>query len=498
VTALRMAHAKVVVIRASDPLDTVFLAHYLRQNYPQARLVTVGADLLMIHAFFDPRFHGILALTPYPLLSGADFPTSGAEPGIQRVFPDSYSVGDFNAIQSLLALDTDPSDKVLPKANYEQSGLPSFLQPKQVQQSPEDWRGHLWLTTVGRDGYWPVSVLDSPNQKIELGIPPVESAATTPKTYAVHFSLAWTLFSTFALCATILFAGLLAFPRKRTRSEVLARFGLQNSPGRNGLLFTACILLFAVQLLFVVPSIFWLGRFSDVGMHGSQERQPELFNGLRFNMLAYVTSVAALGAACYIGFRKRDASRFAKVGAAVCVVCIAVVGVLTIWFWSSDLSTVLGAFLYRYINVGSGVSPLLPIFFPLCAWIWWCWQSLTGVVSTAEKQIVFPSKRSFDQASTLDASARVRLKTLAADENEWPWTNLRSVPGWQISVFAALGLVIILIFMRPSEIAQAFESLTYERIYWFLLYFCLFLVLYLAIHIVALWLDYRKLLRHMP
>src|SRR5262249_18747548 len=54
VTTLRMAHAKVVVIRAGDPLDTVFLAHYLRQNYPQARLVTAGADLLMIHAFFDP------------------------------------------------------------------------------------------------------------------------------------------------------------------------------------------------------------------------------------------------------------------------------------------------------------------------------------------------------------------------------------------------------------------------------------------------------------
>jgi hypothetical protein len=156
----------------------------------------------------------------------------------------------------------------------------------------------------------------------------------------------------------------------------------------------------------------------------------------------------------------------------------------------------LGAFLYRYINVGSGVSPLLPIFFLLCAWIWWCWQSLTGVVSTAEKEIVFPSKNSLDQASTLDASARVRLRTLVADENEWPWTNLRSVPGWQISVFAALALVIILIFMRPSEIAEAFESSTYKLIYWMLLYSSLFLVLYLAIQIIALWLDYRNLLRH--
>jgi hypothetical protein len=496
VTALRVKHAKVVVIRASDPLDTVFLAHYLRQNYPQARLVTVGADLLMIHAFFDPRFHGILALTPYPLLSGADFPTSGDEPGIQRVFPDSYSAGDFNAVQSLLALDREQPDKLLPKANYEQFGLPSFLEPKHAQQRPGDWRGHLWLTAAGRDGYWPVSVLDYLDQKTEFGIPSVANAAPVPKTYSVHFSLGWTLFSTFALCVTILLAGLLAFPYKHTRSEVLARFSLQESPERNGLLFAACMFLLAVQVSFVVPSIFWLGRFSDVEMYGSQGRQTELWNGLRFNMLAYVFSVAALGAGCHIGFRKRDGIRFARVGLALCVASIVVVGMLTIWFWSADLSTNLGAFVYRYINVGSGVSPLLPIFFLLCAWIWWCWQSLTGVASTAEKQIVFPSKSSLVEASTLEASDRVRLKTLAASENEWPWKNLRSIPGWEIPVSAAVALLIILIFMRPSEIAEALESLTYKRIYWFLLYSCLFLVLYLAIHIVALWLDFRNLLRH--
>src|SRR5262249_27543786 len=160
VTTLRMAHAKVVVIRAGDPLDTVFLAHYLRQNYPQARLVTAGADLLMIHAFFDPRFHGILALTSYPLLSGADFASSEAERRLKRVFPDSYSVGDYNAFVSLLASDSPTSDGQLPLANYGQFGLPSFLQGTNAQQGCETWRAHLWLTAVGRDGYWPVTVLD--------------------------------------------------------------------------------------------------------------------------------------------------------------------------------------------------------------------------------------------------------------------------------------------------------------------------------------------------
>jgi hypothetical protein len=498
VTTLRMAHAKVVVIRAGDPLDVVFLAHYLRQNYPQARLVTVGADLLMIHAFFDPRFHGILAVTTYPLFTEADFPNSGSEPGLQRVFPDSYSVGDFNAFQALLALDEEPPDKHLPRANYAQFGLPSFLQPKDAQQRPELWRAHLWLTAVGRDGYWPVSVLDDSNQKIVLSIPSVNKNAVAPvlETYSVHFSLGWTLFSTLGLFLTLLLAGLLAFPRQRTRSEVLARFGLQKSPERNGLLFTAGMFLLAVQLSFVLPSILWLGRFSDVGKHGSAERVTEPLNGLHFNMLAYLISMAALGAGCYIGFTKRGAVRFARAGSVLCAASIVGVIALSIRFWSADLSTNLGAFVYRYVHIGSGVSPLLPIFFLLSAWIWWCWQSLTGVVSIEEKQIVLPSKNSFGGVNTLDASGRIRLKMLAANENEWPWKNLRCVPGWEMIGFAFLGLVVILIFMRPWEIAEAFESQIYKSTYWILLYSCLFLVLYLAIHIVALWLDFRNLLRH--
>jgi hypothetical protein len=477
VVTLRRAHAKVVLIRAGDPLDVVFLAHYLRQNYPQARLVTVGADLLMIHAFSDPQFQGILALTSYPLLFGADFPASGSERGLQRVFPDSYSAGDFNALQYLLALGKEPSDGRLP--NYAQFGLPSFLQPPIAQQGTNPWRARLWLTAVGRDGYWPVAVLDDPNQGFELRTSSADKNVAPQKIYSVHFSLGWMLFSSLAFCFTCLLAVLLALPRQHSRSEVLARFGIQKSPERNGLLFTISMFLLAVQVALVVPSILWLGRF----------------NGLPFNMLSYLISVGALGLGCYFGFKKRGALRLAQIGFALCAVFIFIVGVVTL-SRSADFGPNLGSFVYRYVHVGSGVSPLLPVFFLLSAWIWWCWQSLTGVVSTAEKQIVFPSKSSFDRPFTLDAPSRVRLKMLAANENEWPWKNLRCIPGREMIGFAFLALAIILIFMRPDEVAEAFESPVYKRIFWVLLYSCLFLVLYLAIHIVALWLDFRSLLRH--
>ncbi len=239
VATLRKDHARIVVVRGTDPLDVVFLSRYLRQNYPQGRLVTVGADLLMIHDLFDPRFHGILALSSYPLLTGAEFPQMRAtgKQEVHRLFPDSYSVGNFNAFQSLLADDATTTDsRKLPRADYAQFGLPSFLQPKHAAHKDAPWRAHLWLTTVGRESYWPVAVLDDVSQnelnrfesrpiKPEPSIRPIATQMDQPPSiYSVHFSVGWTVFWIPAFGVTILLALLLAFPSTFSRSETLGRW----------------------------------------------------------------------------------------------------------------------------------------------------------------------------------------------------------------------------------------------------------------------------------
>ncbi len=167
----------------------------------------------------------------------------------------------------------------------------------------------------------------------------------------------------------------------------------------------------------------------------------------------------------------------------------------TAYLWSRELGNDLGAFAYRYINIGSGVSPSLPLLFLLAAWIWWCWQSLTGVTSTEEKYMVVPNARDFDEARVPDASSRVRLKTLAM-HGTWPWKSLGSLPSLRkIAVPAFAGFIVIFLLMQPAEIAEAFESTTYKWIYWTLLYSCLLLVCYLLAQIVALWLEFRTLLQ---
>ncbi len=514
VATLRRKHAKVVVIRATDPLDVIFLSRYLRQNYPQARLVTVGADLLMIHDFYDPRFHGILAIAPYPLVNGAEFPklksvSGGPNQDVNRLFPDSYSVGDFNAIESLLAPQAEKTATCLPPADYAEFGLPSFLEGK--KDALTDWRAHLWLAVVGREGYWPVAVLDDDDptsvpqeEPPQPSVPEVDASSKFVRPYSVHFSIGWTIFWTLALGLTVFLAFVIAYPHVFTRSEILGRFGGWPSEERNRLLFAGSALALGTQALFLFPVIVWLTRFGLV-----RQDWADLSTGMEVAGACFEGSVVLLGFACWKGFRARGAEGFARAGVILCGAAILLSVGLSCWVWPGKMGTQLGSFVYRYIEVGSGVSPCLPLFFVFVAWIWWCWQSLTGVTSSEEKHMILPEAKDFDRKVSVDpnvptkelvpeASDRIRLKALSAEANRWLWKTLETFPQGErnkILIIASVGFGAIYLLMRPHEIAEAFEFRTYKVVYWILLYSCLFLVCYLVTHIVALWLEFRTLLR---
>lgn len=524
VSTLRAEHAKVVLIRASDPLDMVFLARYLRQNYPQARLITAGADLLMIHDFYDPQFHGILALTPYPLLMGAQFATrcgtaGNGDIGVQRVFPDSVSSGEFNAVLSLLSggparTPCDSTNGIKSgssEPNYAQFGLPNFLLDPAHENvtGPQNWRPRLWLTAVGRNGYSPVAVLDGDSclwsaadaERGCVGAKAAEFDGNMRSQFSVHLSVGWMMLWLGGFAATLFFAFVLGYPRVFSMSETLNRFG-GGSTARNGLVFALSMLALGFQTILLLPAIVWLGRF------GIANGTPEFWNGLWMMALGYLFSAAALGVCCYMGFRKRGDGTLATAGATICGLAIFVASVETCCYWSGPLDNTTGAFVYRYLDVGSGVSPVLPLLFLTLAWMWWCWETLTGVAATQEKEIQVPDARKFGvnndkehaQRKSGDpnegALDRLRLRALAAQPREWPWRSLGVVPmDAKLLVPSVLAFGVIYLLMRPWEIAEAFEGQTYKIIYWIMLYSCLLLVCLIVVQIVGLWLKFRTLLR---
>jgi hypothetical protein len=140
------------------------------------------------------------------------------------------------------------------------------------------------------------------------------------------------------------------------------------------------------------------------------------------------------GAVCDGGIEQRGGKGLPIVGAIACGSVALLVLALELYIRCFDIGYAkpkLDIFNYRYLDIGSGVSPALPLLFILSAWIWWCWQTLTGVASTIEKHIVMPEADDFD----LEAGAERKEPGRPLPEDQ---LSLRCVLGWAGRCFRML------------------------------------------------------------
>jgi len=175
VSYLRTHHTRYIVLRCSNPLDYLFLTRFFHRAYPQARIVTMGADLLFRREVDSTEFRGTMALSDYPLLPRAQhwsMLSQATEPPHEhshRIF-DSYVEGMYVAGRYLIGDDRPEISKV-----EERSGLPRPIRLPLREATPDyadpfwlhDQSGPpreahppTWLSVVGRDGYWPIAVLN--------------------------------------------------------------------------------------------------------------------------------------------------------------------------------------------------------------------------------------------------------------------------------------------------------------------------------------------------
>jgi hypothetical protein len=138
---LRHDRVDLAGIVATDILDALFLSRFLRTVSPDTRIYTLDSDLLFLPQSNPSTPMGMLSITSYPLL-GRERRRLPEMDGVSNVtrFASSYAQGSYTACTSLFA----------------------------DNQKPEFAEGHgvrppLWLTTVGRDGYWPIAKLDFPS-----------------------------------------------------------------------------------------------------------------------------------------------------------------------------------------------------------------------------------------------------------------------------------------------------------------------------------------------
>jgi hypothetical protein len=139
---LQRDHTEFILISASNILDELFLAQFLRRACPDARVVFYnGQDRLMEHDVDNVQYIGSISVTPFSLNSLENVGSA------TRAFPDSQSESIYNAA-SYIFWKGGVNSQAPPKLTGYVGGFGN-----KIMQAP------LWATAVGADGFYPLGIL---------------------------------------------------------------------------------------------------------------------------------------------------------------------------------------------------------------------------------------------------------------------------------------------------------------------------------------------------
>ena len=420
VSELQKHHIKFTMLLATDPLDQLFLAEYLRKAYAQGRVVITAPDLLFAREG-DPALRGVLALSTYALVPGLGDRLCRQKVWLgwheDRLFVSSLSAGIFNATVGLLSVpeeeghgwdsaSTPPEEfsrssagavKVpagssgsVPYAPYAEYSSPNLVQMSGTIPAVCEERPLLWLTILGRDGFWVIAGLNGRSLQSADGQIPIASldnGATTTSTLE-------TAESTLRLAAQSPDSyGLLSL---QDRWETKLR-----TPPAWNIAYLLCLILLAVHALFS-----WTGTI----LADSEDRAQFTRNTDSLGAVVLALGALALASAFVLVMCTRS-PRVDWVGTWVLTAVMWLpypifVGITT-WdlyklrrkrvvaraFIASVIAMTIFQFVLtwishgplrvywstRMLHIASGISPVLPVLLLIAAAYWWMWLSLRGV-----------------------------------------------------------------------------------------------------------------------
>lgn len=188
VSFLRSHHTHYLLLRCSNPDDFLFLTRFFHHAYPEGRIITLGSDELFRREADTSEFRGVMALTNYPLLPREQHWTRlinspDLSRHVHRVFSADTTEGEYLAARFIFrpsgvhehgstrypyALQADfkrdmpdyadpiwllPAKPINDPTRCQHFN-PCYL-PNHGSTSPS-----TWLVAMGRDGSWPISVLN--------------------------------------------------------------------------------------------------------------------------------------------------------------------------------------------------------------------------------------------------------------------------------------------------------------------------------------------------
>ena len=196
VSSIQHMDAAAVVILATDPLDSLFLARYLRQKDPDTRIVLFGAERLVPDLRGQYDLDGVLTVTRFPLFEDSYMEAPrifGAQGSLDAPGVSRYALSFMNSVQEGIFFAALHQIHPYPM-------LEATSDPKQNTQMP------TWISIASGGSFWPLRSLGggepfSPNRNryVISDIPP----EPLPRLWIICVSLA-------LLCAGVHFVLYLA------------------------------------------------------------------------------------------------------------------------------------------------------------------------------------------------------------------------------------------------------------------------------------------------
>ncbi|HEX6773531.1 MAG TPA: hypothetical protein VF126_15975 [Acidobacteriaceae bacterium] len=367
---LTQFHTDFAYIAASNPMDVLFLAKYLRRANPDTRLV-MEPDLLLQREGDDTAYIGSLSVTPYPLIWAASSPEL---PGQIRTFPTgameayydaaSFTLGTMEASAS--QYETGRRDGAPPILfGYRRIGGSAV--PNATASPP------LWLTTVGADGYYPIAVLPTGS-----GLPPEAQTAHKGKRITVYPSHVWQAFCVLVLLGCVMH--IVALLSANYSSPQTCDLDIEENCMRHRRALYGQVggaMLFLMSAITAIPAVIFKAKGTPLRLD-----KTDLILGmtvLGFGLLAWVLAIwktrggvqwDAAAASSLFGISEKRLCALLYWGAIP-----GVLGLTALW-WGlcrvSDHGENLGTFFsYRCLHPLSGVSPLTPALLLLLGWFLW-------------------------------------------------------------------------------------------------------------------------------
>lgn len=140
---LRHLRAQLIAITATNTLDEIFLAQFLRRACPEARLVFLVGDVLAVREIDDAPFIGSIVIAPFPLIGLGRSETVGGVSHPLRANPSSWSIDYYDALSYTLW-----------RSRFDALRLQGY-----TRVGNDRYQAQLWAATIGSDGYYPLAML---------------------------------------------------------------------------------------------------------------------------------------------------------------------------------------------------------------------------------------------------------------------------------------------------------------------------------------------------